>query len=137
MARRILVVDDEKDMLFMLQLRLGAAGYEVITAEDGLDGRAKVLKEKPDLVLLDVLLPGIDGLHLCREIKDNEATLGIPVIILTASNVQGVEKKCLEAGANGYLKKPFDSLALLNKVKFLLGDTDIEGDTGNETRNLQ
>jgi DNA-binding response OmpR family regulator len=122
MAKKILVVDDEKDMLFMLRFRLEAEGYAIITAEDGIEAYSKIIEEKPDLVLLDILLPGIDGLQLCRKLKDNQDTVRIPVIMLTASNVQEVGRKCSEAGADGYLKKPFDSLDLLSKVKFLLGE---------------
>jgi len=130
MAKRVLLVDDEKDMLFMLRFRMEAAGYEVISAEDGIEGYASALRDKPDIILLDVLLPGIDGLQLCRKLKDSEALSRIPVLILTASNVKDVERKCSDAGADGYLKKPFDSLELLGKVKFLLGDNCSSGETG-------
>ncbi len=122
MAKRVLIVDDEKDMLFMLRFRMEAAGYDVVSAEDGIDGYACAFRDRPDIILLDVLLPGIDGLQLCRKLKDTESLCRIPVLILTASNVKDVEKKCSEAGADGYLKKPFDSLDLLSKVKFLLGE---------------
>ena len=126
MARRILLVDDEKDMLFMLRFRLEAAGYAVVSAGDGIEGYTCALREKPDIILLDVLLPGIDGLQLCRKLKDTEELRRIPVLILTASNVKDVERRSSEAGADGCLKKPFDSLELLNKIKFLLGDSEAQ-----------
>lgn len=127
MAKKVLIVDDEKDMLFMLRFRMEASGYEVVSAEDGIEGYSCALRDKPDIILLDVLLPGIDGLQLCRKIKDTESLGRIPVVILTASNVKDVERKCSEAGADSYLKKPFDSLELVSKVKFLLGEAAGQG----------
>lgn len=119
MGKRILYIEDEEEMIGMIRLRLEAAGYEFSFAVDGEEGLKKVYEVKPDLVLLDILLPKINGLIVCRKIKDDPAIKGIPVVILSASSGKDMEAKCAAAGADGVIIKPFDSRELLDKIKSL------------------
>ncbi len=117
---KILVVDDQPDNVFILQDRLENEGYEVITAYDGPTGIEKTLSESPDLVLLDVMMPGMSGFEACKKITENEETKDIPVILITA--LTGVEdiKEGLNAGAFDYIKKPFNKTELLARIKSAL-----------------
>jgi CheY-like chemotaxis protein len=87
---------------------------------DGADGLKKAAEEKPDLILLDVILPGMNGLEVCRLLRKNPATRHIPVISTTAAGADDVEKSCLAAGADACVRKPYDSADLLAKIKRLI-----------------
>lgn len=120
MAKRILLVDDEPDFLDMVKTRLEASGYEVITAADGQQGLDKAKKEKPDLIILDLMLPKMDGYKVCGLLKKDTRYSGIPLIILTA-RAQGEDMKLgEELGADAYIIKPFDAAALLGKIEGFL-----------------
>lgn len=117
---KILVVDDQPDNVFILQDRLENEGYEVVTAYDGPSGIEKTLSENPDLVLLDVMMPGMSGFEACKLITENEATKDIPVILITAlTSVEDI-KEGLNAGAFDYIKKPFNKTELLARIKSAL-----------------
>ena len=120
MPKRILIVDDEPDLLEMVQINLEMEGYECMVAYDGFRALDRVSKEKPDLIILDVMLPGMNGYKICRLLKFDEKYKRIPIIMLTAE-AQRADRLLGEAtGADFYMTKPFDADKLLAKVKELL-----------------
>jgi CheY-like chemotaxis protein len=119
--KKVLFVEDEPDQITMITLRLEKSGYEVVSCSDGETGLKKAVEEKPDLILLDVILPGMDGLEICRLLRANPVTRAIPVISTTAAGADDVERSCLAAGANACVRKPYDSVDLLAKIKRLIG----------------
>ena len=124
MDKTILLVDDEPDILKMLEVRLKKSGYNIIMAPTGEECLQKAEKEHPDLVLLDILLPGISGFEVARQLKAKASTKDIPVIIVTALIGKDVENKGLERGADYFISKPFDPEELLAKIKTILGKDD-------------
>ncbi|MBU1147495.1 MAG: response regulator [Candidatus Omnitrophica bacterium] len=122
MAKRILIVDDEPQIVMVVESRLKASGYEVISACDGQEGLDKARSEKPDLIILDLMLPKLDGYKVCRMLKFDEKYKKIPVIIFTARAGQEEEKLSHETGADAYITKPFEATVLLKKIEELLKD---------------
>ncbi len=120
MAKKILVVDDEVQLVEMIKMRLEASGYEIISAHDGQNGLDKAKKEKPDLMILDLMLPKIDGYKVCRMLKFDEKYKQIPIILFSARAQEEDKKIGEEVGADAYIIKPFDPQALLGKIKELL-----------------
>ena len=120
MADKILIVDDEPEMVEMIQARLGHNGYEVITAVTGEECLEKAEKEKPDIILLDVLLPGVSGFEVAKRLKVNKVTKDIPVIMVTALIGEDAKAKGLEKGAKYFISKPFDPEELLSQIKTIL-----------------
>jgi len=118
--KRILVIDDLPENVFMLQDRLEHEGYEALTAYGGKSGIEKAITEIPDLILLDVMMPDINGVEVCKTLVNDSRTSGIPIILVTAKT--GVEdtKEGLDAGAYDYIKKPFNKVELLARVKSAL-----------------
>lgn len=116
----ILIVDDEPRNVVMIRELLHMGGFEVRSAEDGESALQAIEADAPDLILLDVMLPGMDGFEICRRLKDNPATVFIPVVILTALKGTQERIKGAAAGADEFLSKPFDSVELLTRVKSLL-----------------
>lgn len=112
MGLKILIVDDEEHIVELLKFNLEVKGYKVLCAYDGVDGFNLAKEEKPDLVLLDLMLPGIDGIEVCRRMKSDSELKKTPVIMLTAKNLEQDKIKGLEIGADDYITKPF-SLAVL------------------------
>jgi two-component system alkaline phosphatase synthesis response regulator PhoP len=118
-AKKILLVDDEPAILKVTGYRLQKLGFEVITAENGPAALEAVSQVKPDLILLDLLLPVMDGCEVCRAIKSSEEFYKTPVILFTAATEE-IEKKVQEAGADDYVFKPFSPQVLIGKInKFL------------------
>ncbi len=117
----VLLVDDEPDLVQLVALRLQSAGYRVEVAYDGEEALQQVKKSKPDLVILDLMLPKLDGYKVCRFLKFDERTRGIPVLIFTARAQAEDMTLAMECGADAYLTKPFEAKALLQKVAELLG----------------
>ena len=122
--KRILVVDDEIDFVKMLQARLRIEGYEVLIAEDGIKGIQTARKEKPDLIILDIMMPGLDGHSVFDTLKKSILTWSIPVIYLTAKTSQADELLAMEKGARYYLTKPYNPAMLLEMVKSALSAED-------------
>ena len=114
LGKKILVVDDEKAIVDILKFNLTREGYEVITAYDGPEGYEKATKENPDLILLDVMLPEMDGLEVCRKVR---ATSNVPIIMLTARGEEIDKVLGLELGADDYCTKPFGVRELMARVK--------------------
>ncbi len=122
MKKRILLIEDEEDIIITLVFRLEAEGYEVITSLDGDDGLDKAKKEKPDLILLDVMLPKMNGYKVCGLLKGDNRFKNIPIVIFTARAEDADKKQSEEAGADAYITKPFEPPVLLAKIKELLKD---------------
>ena len=122
MAQRILVVEDHEVNRDLLIRRLSRKGYEVLAAKDGTSALQITREELPDLVLMDVNLPDIDGLDATRQLKADEKTAGIPVIALTAHAMSGDKEKALEAGCDDYDSKPIELPRLLEKMENLLSN---------------
>ena len=122
MPKRILIVDDEPDLLDMVQINLEMEGYECLVAYDGFRALDRARKEQPDLIILDVMLPGLNGYKVCRLLKFDEKYKRIPIIMLTAEAQQADRLMGEATGANYYMTKPFDADKLLAKVKELLGE---------------
>ena len=118
--KKILLVDDEKDMVYAVRLQLEANHFEVLTAADGQEALDKSRREKPDLIILDVMLPKIDGYKVCRMLKFDDKYKHIPIIMFTARAQKSGEKLGFEVGADAYLTKPFEPQMLLRKIKELL-----------------
>lgn len=119
--QRILIVEDETGLVEMMKMRLEAADFEVISAYDGQEGLDVAKKEKPDLVILDLMLPKMDGYKVCGLLKKDARYARIPVIIFTAKAQEEDIKLGQEVNADVYITKPFDSNLLLQKIKELLG----------------
>ncbi|MCX5678030.1 MAG: response regulator [Candidatus Omnitrophica bacterium] len=121
-SKKILVVDDEGDLLKLVKTRLEASGYEVITLNSGKYVIETAKSEMPDIILLDVVMPGKNGCDVCRELKADEAIRSIPVILFTAHYPEEEHLKLSsgEIGAEDYILKPFDAKVLLAKIKSLI-----------------
>jgi DNA-binding response OmpR family regulator len=117
---RILVVEDEKDLAWSICRSLSSAGFETMAAHTGTEALALARRHPPDLFILDIMLPGIDGLSLCRRLKEDTATAAVPVIFLTAKAAVEQRVEGLNLGADDYLSKPFDLRELLARVQALL-----------------
>lgn len=120
MARKILVVDDEEVLVETLAYNLEQAGYIVTTAADGVSALEAARREKPDLIVLDLMLPEIDGLEVCRQLRRESSTATIPILILTAKSDEIDKVVGLEVGADDYVTKPFGRRELLARVRALL-----------------
>jgi DNA-binding response OmpR family regulator len=118
--KKILVVDDSQDMRAILSMRLKVNGYNVIAAEDGQDGIDKARADAPDLIILDLMLPKIDGYEVCRILKFDDKYKNIPIIILSALDQQEDREKAIGSGADSFFIKPFDLELLLNKIQSLI-----------------
>ena len=105
---KILLADDEEDIKTVISLYLGAKGYEVVTAYDGLDAIEKAKTEKPDLILLDVMMPIMNGFEVCQKLKEDPETQDIPIIMLSAAAQSETITKSIELGAKDYIVKPFE-----------------------------
>ena len=130
---RILAVDDNKQNLSLLERALTSAKYEVVTAEDGPTALKLIGSAKPDLVLLDVMMPGMSGYEVCQHIRANEATCLLPVVMLTALTDVADRIRGIEAGADDFLSKPVNREELLTRVKSLLRIKTLHDDV--ETKN--
>lgn len=121
MPKKILIVDDEPNVLQMLRIKLESSGYEISEADNGLTAINKAQEELPNLIILDLMLPKIDGFRVCSLLKRDPKFLGIPIIILTARAGSGDETQAKECGADLYITKPIDLDLLLTKIKELIG----------------
>ncbi|MBE2315598.1 response regulator [Solirubrobacter sp. CPCC 204708] len=118
--RTVLVADDDEDILQLVSFRLERAGYTVVTASDGQQALAAAREHKPDLAVLDVMMPGLNGYEVTRQLRDDEATAAIPVILLTARVQEADVSRGFEAGADDYLRKPFSPQELRSRVQAIL-----------------
>jgi DNA-binding response OmpR family regulator len=117
---KILVVDDEVNITQILEFSIGAEGYEVITAANGEEAIDKARREQPDLIILDIMMPRIDGYEACRILKANPLTKSIPVVLLTAKGRDIDKRLGYEVGATDYIVKPFSPAKLIDRIHELL-----------------
>ena len=123
MSKKILLVDDSKTALMLEQLILGAKpNYTIISAQDGQEAVEKALAESPDLVLMDVVMPRMNGFQACKQLRSNQATCGIPVILVTTKGREEDVETGFEHGCSDYLTKPIYEHELVNMVKAYLGE---------------
>jgi DNA-binding response OmpR family regulator len=122
MGKRILVVDDDPTSLKLLDLVLNKEGYQVMTASNGLEALRKARQESPDLLILDVMLPGFDGFEICHRLRSEPATAATPIMMLSSKQQKSDHDAASKVGANAFLAKPVDRTSLLAKVAELLGD---------------
>jgi DNA-binding response OmpR family regulator len=120
-APLVLVADDDPDILTLVGFRLERAGYEVLPARDGEEALALALERQPDLAILDVMMPKLDGYEVTQRLRSNRATSGMPVILLTARVQEADITRGFEAGADDYIKKPFSPQELRARVQAILG----------------
>ncbi|MGO1370528.1 MAG: response regulator [Senegalia sp. (in: firmicutes)] len=118
--KKILVVDDEENIVELIKYNLKNNGYDIITAFDGEEAYIKAIKENPDLILLDIMLPMLDGIEVCKKLKKNKQTENIPIIMLTAKTEETDKVLGLEIGADDYITKPFNIRELIARVKAVL-----------------
>ncbi len=121
---RILIIEDERDIADLIGFNLQRAGYEAIKAHDGIEGTELAMRERPDLILLDLMLPGRDGYSVFRELRRDPRTVNTPVIMLTARAQTEDRIQGLEAGADDYLTKPFSPKELMLRVQAILKRSD-------------
>jgi len=125
MTRTILIVEDETDILNLIEWHLRTEKYTVLTAKDGIKGLDAAIRQLPDLIVLDLMLPGMDGLEVCKALKRNPKTEHIPVIMLTAKGEEVDRIVGLELGADDYMVKPFSPRELTLRVRAILKRTDV------------
>ena len=118
--RTVLVADDDEDILQLVSFRLERAGYTVVTAADGQQALAAARQHRPDLAVLDVMMPGLNGYEVTRQLRADPATAAIPVILLTARVQEADVSRGFEAGADDYLRKPFSPQELRSRVQAIL-----------------
>ncbi len=123
MSKRILVVEDQDDNRRIIRDLLSSVGYEMIEALDGAAGVELAARERPDLILMDIQLPVLDGYQATRRIRQNPDLGQIPIVAVTSYALSGDDAKALEAGCNAYIAKPFSPRELLAVIRRLLGDT--------------
>ncbi len=118
---KVLVVDDEVYILHILDFSLGAEGFDVITAADGEQALARARSERPDLIVMDIMMPRLDGYETCRRLKSDPVTKEIPILLLSARGREEDRKRGMEVGADDYMTKPFSPNKLIARVTEMLG----------------
>lgn len=117
---KVLIIDDEPDIVETLTFMLEARNYDVVSAFDGLEGLAMVKAEQPDITLLDIMMPGMDGYDVCQKLKKDKNTKNMPIIMLTAKGENEAVIKAHKSGADDYIVKPFNLPTLVGKLNKLL-----------------
>ena len=118
---RILIVDDEADLVAVLRFGLEAAGFDVISAGDGEEGLRRARQDHPDLMVLDLMLPKIDGYKVCRTLKFDERYRNLPILILSARSGEQDRQLALSMGADAFVTKPYDMRDLVTRIRARLG----------------
>ncbi len=134
MPKKILAVDDERHIVRLVEVNLQRAGYEVVTAYDGKEALEKVKSENPDLVVLDVMMPYMDGFEVLKNLKADETTRDIPVIMLTAKAQDADVFRGWQSGVDCYLTKPFNPMELLTFVKRIFDSLSSSPEVGGGAR---
>lgn len=130
MANKILIVEDDLPTVELLKFTLQSEGFETAVVYEGISALRAVEKEKPDLILLDVMIPGVDGFEVCQLLKHNVKLMHIPVIMVTAKVRKEDRMMGFEKGADDYISKPFDPIELASRVKKLIADRQAGGGVG-------
>lgn len=121
MGKKILVVDDEPSIARLVKMSLSVEGYDVKTATSGFEAMEELEQDKPDLMVLDIMMPGMNGYEVCMEVKKKSHTKGIKIVFLTARGNPGDAQQGFSIGGDDYIIKPFDPEELLEKIKGLIG----------------
>jgi two-component system, OmpR family, alkaline phosphatase synthesis response regulator PhoP len=121
MSRRILLVDDTETVLMFEKMMLKSTGHNIETAVNGQKAIEAVAKSRPDLILLDIMMPELNGIEACRHLKSDRATKDIPIVMVTTKGEPEMVEQAFEAGCNDFITKPVDKMELLGKVKTYLG----------------
>ncbi len=119
--RKVLVIEDNKDNLKIMTYALRRAGYEVISAERGEEGIELAIRERPSFIIMDINLPGIDGIETTRRIRDSEADGSIPIIAITSYAMVGDRERIMASGCNGHIEKPIDPMTIMDRIHKILG----------------
>src|ERR1700741_2691434 len=127
--KKILLVDDDPDVRLAMHIRLKANGYETFFASDALSSVAEARKHQPDVIILDLGLPGGDGFVVIERLKRHPALAVIPIIVVSARDVSGNKERAVKAGAKVYLQKPVDNAELLANIRLTLGEPEQPGDS--------
>jgi len=125
--KRILLVDDAKTSIMMEQMILSRGTYDFLTAQDGLEAVDMAVRERPDLILMDIMMPKMDGLEACRQLKERDETKEIPIIMVTTRGEAESVEKGFKSGCCDYVAKPINSNELLSKVRKHLGELEQHG----------
>ena len=133
MAKKILIVDDERHIVRLVEVNLERAGYDVISAYDGIEALEKVESEKPEMIILDVMMPRMDGFEVLKKLRSDAATKEIPVIMLTAKAQDADIFKGWSSGVDSYLTKPFNPRELLTFVERIFQSLEAPSDYGEDT----
>ena len=118
--KKVLLVEDNQDLQFLLSFQIKSMGFAIISANNGMEGVEKAIEEKPDLIIMDILMPGMDGREATRMIRSNPMTKNIPIIVLTVLFRHLDQESCIEAGCNDYIVKPFSFKVLQEKIRALI-----------------
>jgi len=122
MKKKVLLVDDSNTVILMERMILAKGQYEIVVARDGVEGVAKAKSEKPDIILLDVMMPNLDGLSACAAIRSDESTAGIPIVMVTTRGEEHNIETAFRNGCTDYVTKPINGLELLTKLNNILGE---------------
>ncbi len=115
-TKKVIIVEDNPDLMNVLSLQLERLGFSVITAINGMEGVEKALTEKPDLIIMDIMMPVMDGREAARRIRSNPETKSVPILAATVLYKESDLRSCIEAGCNDYIVKPFSSQELQGKI---------------------
>jgi len=137
MRKKILIVEDNSDLLAVLRLSLKQAGFAVATATDGIEALKKARSISPDLILLDLVLPELDGFAVCETLRKDAATAAVPVIVLTGLTSEFTRYAGMESGASDYVTKPISPAELVSKIKHWLRRRDEKPDARRRKADLQ
>jgi two-component system alkaline phosphatase synthesis response regulator PhoP len=121
MSKKVLIVDDEPNVAISVEFLMRQEGFEVLVAHDGEQGLARIRADRPDLVVLDIMMPKLDGFEVCRAVRADPALAGVRILMLSAKGRAAEIAKGLSLGADAYIPKPFSTRELVAKVKELLG----------------
>lgn len=122
--KKVLAIDDENDILLIIKSALHGEGYDVVTATNGYDGLALAEDAAPDLIILDIMMPEMDGFEVLKQLKENEKTAQIPIVILTGMSSKEKIREAIDKGIDYYIVKPFDYQDLVSKVKIAIDDAE-------------
>ncbi len=120
--KKVLVIEDNEDNLRIVTYALNRDGYQVISAKDGVEGVNLALKEHPYFIIMDINLPGVDGLETTRRIRSTETGVAVPIIAVTSYAMTGDRERILSAGCNGYIEKPIDPIVFVAQIHGILGE---------------
>lgn len=124
MSKKILAIDDENDVLLIIKTALSGEGYEILTASNGFDGLAMAEDHQPDLIILDLRMPEMDGMEVLEKLRENDKTEKIPIIVLTGISAKGKIREALDKGITYYIVKPFECQDLASKVHIAIKTTE-------------